>query len=353
VRILQVVQELAPGGAERLVVALAAGAREAGHEMAVAAAPGPLAAELGLRVHSLPLVERRPWRLPLAARAVRRAVAAEAPDLVHAHNPGMAAAVSLATLRGRRPPALATMHGVPEEDYPAAARLLRLAGLPAVACGPGVAAGLAQRGYSVLTTVVNGVSPAPEALGREELERRYGLPRGGKVVVAAGRLVPQKNHVLAVRALAGVPGATLLVLGEGELRAEIERAAERAGVGARVVLVGVRPDARAVLAAADALVLPSVWEGLPLVALEALAAGVPIVATAVRGVRELLTDGRDALLAPPGDAGAFAAALRAVLEDGALARRLAAAGAELAARHSEEAMVAGYLDLYATLAADG
>lgn len=352
-RILQVVQELAPGGAERLVVMLVEAGRLAGHQVTVAAAPGSLGHELELETHPIPLVARRPQRVPAAAWAVRRAVVADRPDVVHAHNPVMAVATAFATLRGRRPPALVTFHGVPDEDYPRAARLLRLAGLPVVACAPGVAAGLAEHGCSSKTTIVNGVSPAPESIPRADFERRVGLDPARKVVVAVGRLVDQKNHVLAVRALAQVPGASLLVLGEGPLRDEIEREARAAGVDGRVVLAGTQPEARAILGAADVLVLPSRWEGLPLVALEALTAGVPVVATAVRGVQELLTDGQDALLVPPGDPAALAGALSSVLDDLQLTRRLVQNGRDLVKRYTAEAMTARYLALYENVATGG
>jgi glycosyltransferase involved in cell wall biosynthesis len=350
VRILTAIQELPFGGAERVVATLVSGAREAGHEAAVAAAPGPLGAALGLEPFPLPLVERRPGRIPAAALALRRAVRAWRPDLVHAHNPGMALVTSLATARGRRPRALVSVHGVPDQDYRTAARALRLAGLPAVACGPGVAAALAEHGFRVRATIINGIAPAPPAADRGALDVDWDLAPGTRLIVSAGRLVEQKNHALAVRALAQVPGAALAILGDGPLRGAIVEAAERAGVPDRLVLAGPRPDARAVLAAADAVVLPSVWEGLPLVALEALAAGTPLVATAVRGTRELLDDGRTALLVAADDPEALAAALRRVLGDAALRGRLAAAGRELAAEHTEERMVREYVDLYGRVA---
>lgn len=340
-------------GAERVVAALAQHSAEAGHEVALAAAPGRLSDELGLPLVALPLLERRPLQVAPAARRLARAVRGWEPAVVHAHNPGMAIVTGLVTRRGRRPPALVSVHGVPEDDYGRAARLLRLAGVPVVACGPGVAAGLEERGRRVETTIVNGIPPAPEPLSRAELVRRFGLPDDRKIVAAVGRLAPQKNHALAVQALRDVPDATLLVLGEGELRPEIEVAAQAAGVADRVVLPGMQADARAALGAVDALVLTSHWEGLPLAVLEALAASVPVVATAVRGVRELLTDGEDGLLVPPGDAPALASAVRSVLADDGLAARLATGGSELAARHSEQAMAEEYLALYGKLARRG
>ena len=117
------------------------------------------------------------------------------------------------------------------------------------------------------------------------------------------------------------------------------------------MLPGLRSDARAIMGAADAVVVSSVGEGLPLVVLEALASRTPLVATDVRGIRELLTDGEDSLLVPGGDAEALAAALRRVLEDEALAARLAEAGTALVAPYTETRMVDAYLETYERLLA--
>jgi len=349
VRILQVIPRLRMGGAELVVIALVRGGRSAGHTAGIAASPGPIAEDLGLDPYVLPLLERRPWRVPGGALALRRAVRDFRPDVLHCHGPSMALLASLVTLRGRRVPGLVTFHGVPEEDYATSARILRVAGLPVVACGPGVAAALAESGGDVQATIVNGITPAPAAADRRALEDEWDVGAGQRLVVSVGRLVEQKNHALAIRALVGVPEATLVVLGEGPLAGALDEVARAAGVRDRVVFGGVRPDARSIMAAADAVLFASHWEGLPLVGLEALAAGTPLVGTAVRGIRELLTDGETALLVRPDDAQALGGALRRVLADAELSRRLVEAGRALAASYSEEAMVRHYLELYDSL----
>jgi glycosyltransferase involved in cell wall biosynthesis len=349
VRVLHVIQELAAGGAERVTLSLAKATVGAGGEAAVVAAAGPLGAEFPGRMFRLPLLERRPARLPAAVLAVARAIRETRPDLVHAHNPGVALAVAAATLRGRRPPAVVTMHGVPDEEYGRTARLLRLSGLPVVACGPGVSAALEAEGLRVRAMIPNSVSDPPEALPRETLEREFGLANGMPLVAAVGRLVHQKNHELAIRALADVPDAMLVIAGDGPLRSELERTARQVGVAERVVLAGLRPDARSIVRAADAAVLPSRWEGLPLAGIEALAGGTPLVATAVRGIREVFEDGRDAVLVPAGDPAALASALRRVLADKELRGRLRAAGLQKAAQYDEKAMVEQYFAVYRSL----
>jgi glycosyltransferase involved in cell wall biosynthesis len=335
VRILHVIQELGTGGAERILISAYRGAREAGHEVFVVAAPGPLAAELDGDLVELPFVRRRPWRLPAAALAIRRAVRSARPDVIHAYNPTMALAVGLATRR----PGLVNLQGVAEEDWPATVRLVRLSRLAPVACGPGVAAALEEHGLPPFATVPNAVGPAPPPGERLAAE---------KLVVAVGRLVEQKNHELAIRAITQVPGATLAIVGDGPLRPELERLA--AELGAQVIFTGVRRDARALMGASDVVVMPSRWEGLPLTALEALASGTPLVATNVRGLRELVTDGENALLVPE-EPDALAAAIRRVLEDRELAAHLSAAGRRVEGAGSDEALVSGFLAVYERLVA--
>ena len=350
-RILHVVQELGVGGAERVVVSLATAAERRGDEVAVAAAPGALAPELTCPLYPLPMLRRRPARVPRATVQLARAIKDFRPHIVHCHNPAMAAVAAVPTRRGRRVPAIVSVHGVPEGDYRTAARVLRWGGIPAVACGPGVATALRRAGVSVDSTIVNGIAwPPPAGADRCRLLAGWGLPAETALLVSVGRLVVQKNHAAAVRALARVPGACLVVLGEGPLRSDLLRLAEETGVASRIVLAGARPDARAVMAAADVVVLPSRWEGLPLVGLEALAAGAPLVAGDVVGIRELFEDGVHCLLADPDDPEALATAIRRVLEDGELRERIVENGASLAAVYTEEAMVDRFWSRYASLA---
>jgi glycosyltransferase involved in cell wall biosynthesis len=352
VRVLHVIQEMRIGGAERVVVSLARGVQAAGHAVAVASAPGELLEELvGVEQFPLPLLGRRLAAVPGAALQLRRALRTWQPHIVHCHNPGMGIVTSLATLRGHKPKALVSVHGVPDEDWPRTTRVLRLAGLPVVACGPGVEVVLAEHGLHAAATIWNGVSPAPPPADRAEVERMWRVPADHRLLLAVGRLVAAKNHALAIQALARVDDATLVIVGEGPVRNELEDEARRAGVHDRVVFAGVRPDARALIGAADAIVVSSRSEGLPMVVLEALAAGTPVVATAVRGVREILTDEQHALLAPPEDPVRLAEAIRRIVSDERLAGRLADRGRGLARTYTEEAMVDSFLDLYARSAA--
>jgi glycosyltransferase involved in cell wall biosynthesis len=143
------------------------------------------------------------------------------------------------------------------------------------------------------------------------------------VVLAVGRLAPQKGFATLLSAVPLwrdlQPRPLVTIVGEGPLEAQLKRQA--AELGLSVDFAGSRRDVPALLAAAGVFVLPSLWEGQPLILQEALRAGVPVVATRVGGIPELT--GEDAaLLVPPGDPGRLAAAVREVLTDSGLAARL-------------------------------
>jgi glycosyltransferase involved in cell wall biosynthesis len=180
-------------------------------------------------------------------------------------------------------------------------------------------------------------NPAPETGGlvsREEARRRLGVT--GPTLVFAGRIVVQKNLPLAVAAMGEVPKPSLVVVGEGpELRA-VERAVTDAGVAERVRFVGPLPRDSVMqwLRAADAAVLPSDWENFPHAAVEALAAGTPVIATSVGGVPEIVRDGVNGLLVPPGDVAALAGAMRKVTANGDVLARLRAGAAESSGRYT-------------------
>jgi glycosyltransferase involved in cell wall biosynthesis len=158
-----------------------------------------------------------------------------------------------------------------------------------------------------LVVVHYGLDEPPRAWGETLLE----LPEG-PLVAAVARLVPQKGLDVAVRALAGVD-ATLVVLGEGPERARLEALARV--LGTRLLLPGRVGDVAAVLRRADVLVHPARWEGFGLALLEAMLCGLPVVATSVSSIPEIVADGETGLLVPPDDPAALRAALERVLAD--------------------------------------
>jgi glycosyltransferase involved in cell wall biosynthesis len=184
-------------------------------------------------------------------------------------------------------------------------------------------------------------NPAPElpALpSRDEL--RNGFQLDGQVLAFAGWLGLQKALGIALEAVAAVPDVTLVIAGDGPDRAALERQARELGLETRVRFLGSvsREQVLRLFRAADASVLSSAWENFPHTVVEALAAGCPVIATAVGGVPEVIREGENGLLVPANDVPALAAAIRRLFDDEELRRRLAQAAPESVAGYTEEAM---------------
>ncbi len=176
-----------------------------------------------------------------------------------------------------------------------------------------------------VSVLPNPYPPLPELPPREELKRSFGVD--GCTLAFAGRLTAQKSLGVALEALAGVDGITLLIAGDGDERAALERRAGELGLGERVRFLGPQPRERVVelFRAADAAILSSSWENFPHTVVEALAVGTPVLATRVGGVAEVVHDGENGLLFPVGDAAALEAGIRRFFEDEQLRERLRAA----------------------------
>jgi glycosyltransferase involved in cell wall biosynthesis len=199
-----------------------------------------------------------------------------------------------------------------------------------------------------LTVVRNGIAlPPRDRRGDAALRGELVRGRPDYIVLTPARLHEQKGHACLLAAAAQVPDATFVLAGDGPLRQQLEAQARELGVAERCLFLGQRSDVPELLAAADLLVLPSLYEGLPISLLEAMAAERPIVATAIGGTIEAVAHEVNGLLVPPRDPAALAAAIRRVRADPALAQRLAAAGRERVEREfSSQAMARGVMQVY-------
>jgi glycosyltransferase involved in cell wall biosynthesis len=186
------------------------------------------------------------------------------------------------------------------------------------------------------------VPPAGRS-GNPALRAALVCGRPGYVVLASARLHPQKGHTYLLAAAALVPDATFVLAGDGPLRVELESQARALGIADRCVFLGYRSDVPDLLAAADLLVLPSLFEGLPVSVLEAMAAERPVVATAIGGTDEAIVSEQSGLLVPPRDPVALASAIRRLRADPALARRLALAGRARVEREFSSDVTAGHV----------
>jgi glycosyltransferase involved in cell wall biosynthesis len=193
-------------------------------------------------------------------------------------------------------------------------------------------------------------------VSRDDARRRLGLPRDAFVIGSVGRLEGQKAPLDLLAAFVPVaaerPETHLVYVGDGFWRGELEAAIARAGLQGRVHLAGLRRDVPELLRAFDVFALASRWEGLPRVFPQAMAAGLPIVATRVDGAPDAVTPGENGWLVEVGDTAAMSRCLRALACDPAMARRMGAAGRARVDEFAVERMVEALAELYATLSAN-
>jgi glycosyltransferase involved in cell wall biosynthesis len=210
--------------------------------------------------------------------------------------------------------------------------------------------GVPDARVSVIPSAVDASRLRPER-PREELRRGLGASGDDAVLLVLAALVRRKGVDVLLRALAALGNdglrPLLWVAGDGPERASLETLAREAGLGERVRFLGRRSDTADLLAASDIVVIPSRREGLGVTALEAMAAGRPVVASAAGGLGEAVIDRRTGLLVPPDDAAALARALAEVLRDTSLRDALGRAGPlRVAESFSAEQMVESYVRLY-------
>lgn len=346
-------------GIERMLGDLLPALQAAGQPAALlslvsdAPTPGERQVARAVAARGVPTLEcRTPRGFTLrAAWRIARILRAQRPAAVHPH--GYKATILVgAVARAMGIPVLATVHSeawhAPELRRALrveAAVLRRLSGVVAVSAG--VAEDLVRRGVARdrILVVPNGIhDPAP----------RLRLGHHRRVAIVLGRLIPSKGVHVVLEAVAGViaraPDVLLVVAGEGPEEARLRADAARLGIDGRVRFAGHVAGADDVLAAADIFVMASRSEGMPMAVLEAMAHAVPIVATAVGGIPSMVRDGEEAILVPVDAPTAVRDALLRLIEDCALADRLAAAArARFLADFTAAKMADAYIVQYASL----
>ncbi len=314
----------------------------------------PLAREHGVASQIIREIGRRirPWSDLLALCRTIALLYRVRPDVVHTHTAkaGMlgriAAAVYNATRsRRRRCLVVHTFHGHVLDGYfgPIANQLVRMTERGLARLSDRLIAistrqredlvaryRIAHADAVVVVPLGLELTPFLELPSRAAGRAALGLPQEASVIAFVGRLVPIKQPVALIDAFALVgarcPSATLIIVGDGELRPLVEEAIQRHGLERRVMLLGWRRDLQTVYSATDVLALTSRNEGTPVAVIEAMAAGTAVVATSVGGVPDLIEDGLNGLLVPPGDLDAMADALTRLLRDPEERDRLGGAG---------------------------
>jgi len=187
-----------------------------------------------------------------------------------------------------------------------------------------------------VTTIYNGIDSMPYNISLEraqQMRQMLGILEDALVVGTVGRLHPVKGYRYLLQAWPAiqqrVPRAKLLIIGDGELRADLEEQAHDLQIAEQLIFTGTRRDIPELLATMDLFILPSLWEGMPNVILEAMAAGVPVLATEVGGTTEIIVDPAYGQLIPPKDPDALATAAIALLVDDKRRQQMARAGQQL------------------------
>ena len=331
------------GGVEEVVLALARRLDPREFRLALAA-PAPLleafAPDLSDVAIETQAVEAESWRRREEIGKLSAFMTRVRPDIVNAHLfRSTAVAAPLARWHGAR--VVETYHGregwrrgILGGNFLADRLVSRFVDRVIAVSEAARAFLISGKGYDARKIVVvpNGrdLSVFRPGGGGQAVRKELGLDRATPLVGVIGRLEDQKGHVYLLDAwpsvLAEFPDARLLFVGDGSLRGALERRARELGIAASVLFAGFRRDVPRVLDALDVVALPSLYEGMPLTAIEASAMAKPIVATAVDGTPEVIREGRTGRLVPPREPAALSRALRAMLRDPAAAQRMGSAG---------------------------
>jgi glycosyltransferase involved in cell wall biosynthesis len=365
VRVMQLIPSLTVGGAERMVAILTRHLRLSGHTVSVVSMYPPRRTwiEDELRSEGVPLHflgKRRGFDARMVPR-IARILRQFRPDVLHTHMYTLKYALPDLFLR-RRCRVVHTVHTLAEAELDPWSRVVQRiafrAGVVPVAIGEAVAASLRLAyGRPFRFIIPNGIRVS-DYVGTPDLRvtmrSALGVPHDAPTFVTIGMLNRAKNHRVLLRAFASErlrsAGAHLLLAGDGELRRDLEDQARMLGLQGRVHFLGVRSDVPALLAAADVFALASEREGNPLSVMEAMAAGKPIVATAVGCLPEMVPRNTGRLV-DPSNVESLEAALAELACDLSLARTMGRAASKVALeRFDSSSMARSYEEVYARAA---
>jgi glycosyltransferase involved in cell wall biosynthesis len=363
-RVLHLITRLPVGGAERLLVDVVRGLDRARFESIVCCIQekGAVAEELeaaGFAVFCLQRMQSKRFDLR-AVRDLARLLREQRIDVMHSH-------LYHANLYGRLAawragvPAVASVHNTYTRrkfHRELLNRLLTRGDSRVIAVSEDVRRDLIRYdgiAEEKIVTIQNGidVGRVQTALTRQEARSRLGIGGDAIAVGCVARLEEQKGHRFLLEAMALLnappvaPRFRLVLAGDGRLRAELERQAAALGIAASTLFLGTRHDIADILRGLDLCVMPSLWEGLSIAMLEAMAAGLPLVISDVSGVAQVIGNDEYGVRVPPGDAAALARVIRALADDPARRAALgAAARNRVLEKFSVQAMVAKLARVY-------
>jgi glycosyltransferase involved in cell wall biosynthesis len=362
VRVVYLTHTLGVGGAEELILNVVTRLPRDRYEPIVCCfedPPGPIGIEIAAAgVQVVPLGIAPGWRQPLGWWAIVTFLRRARPDIVHTFLLPASLYGRSAAAVARVPIVIGTEVNIYERKqwhHILAERLLARLGDGVVASAESVKRayvqqlGISPDAVRVIYNAVNWdklrATKTPAAV-RQEL----GIPADRIVIGVVATLQDKKGHRVLLDAVARTPGLErtwLMIVGDGPLRSSLDAHAVTLGIGDRITFCGTRRDLGNVLPAMDVFALPSLWEGLPLALILAMGAGRPVVATAIAGIPEVVTNGDTGLLVPPGDVAAIGTALARLVADPDQRRRLgSAARAAVSNRFGADAYAASVTSLY-------
>jgi glycosyltransferase involved in cell wall biosynthesis len=363
IRVLEVLASLRRAGAERVAVSLVCGLDRTRFECGVVslydAFPGGFESELSARGIPVWHLSKRRGFDPRMWHRLARVIGSFRPGIVHTHSYVLRYVLPahMATVRGT---VVHSIHNVAEREVDRAGRMVHrvafgLGVKPVAISGEMARSFRALYGREPAAIIYNGagVERGFRAEAREAWRRVHGFGPDDLLIVSVARFEPQKNPLGLIaafaRALPELPSSYLVMAGEGTLLGECRAVAARLGVSERVYFPGLCQDVAELLSACDLFALASDWEGVPVAVIEAMAARLPVVATAVGGVPELVETGVTGVLVAPGDMDALS---RAFVELAGNSERMLLMGEQAmrrALRFDSGAMIESYARLFEQL----
>jgi len=366
IRVLEMIDQPSLGGGPKAVLLLAASLDPSNFDVSVCSEPGgPLVKELrslGVRHHPASFGKKH-WRRNISQ--IRRILKDESVDILHTHGGVAGFFGRWAARKNKVPVIIHTLHGIHYLHYrnPLQRRLYihlekifsRFTDKLIFVSG---ADGKQAKRFRLapdpkMAIIKNGVDlrGLPTARDSGRIRSELGLAGNGPLVGTVSRLHRQKGVVYLIRAAAQIreafPGVKVVCAGGGPLRSKMEDEIRKLGLQGTVILLGETPEAVRLISALDVFILPSLWEGLPFVLIEAAALGKPIVATDAEGNREIITSGETGILVPARKPAALAEAVIGLLHDKGLAGRLAASAQKrVPSRFALSRMIRETEDLY-------
>jgi glycosyltransferase involved in cell wall biosynthesis len=361
IRVMQITHDLAIGGLQRVVATLCHTIDPSLFQVSVLCLRGlgPFANDIAQRGTKVQIVRQTKGSDYLCFLKVAQALRAAEIEVIHTHNTQPFLDGTMAALLSRVRTIVHTDHAREFPDkwrYMKAERILSHFAYRVVGVSEHTSANLHRYEKiprTKIETIPNGIDPSPfeGSIDRAAKLRELGIPEGVSVIGIAARLTPQKGITYLLKALPEIirrfPKTVLVIAGEGPLELELRAEAERLAIAPNVLFVGRRLDMPHLLRSFDLYVMPSLWEGLPMVLLEAMAAGCPIVATDVGGVATAVEHGVNGILVPPRDPRSLASAIVRLLEDPLRREHFAREGKRMFhSRFTADIMTRRYEQLY-------